>query len=179
MQQLYKIHIIGSVGSGKSTLGRILSNELHIPHYELDNIVWRRGPDGDIRNTPEQRDEQLHQIVQSDKWIVEGVHHEWVTSSFERADLIVFVDIPVWKRNIRILKRFIKQRLKIEKANYKPTLHMLMKMYKWNYQYECDHKPEIFTKLHRHNNKLKLVRQNDLNAIIEGEFYEQRAIKKL
>ncbi|MGM0845159.1 MAG: shikimate kinase [Bacillota bacterium] len=37
-----KIHIIGSVGSGKSTLGRKMSSEMDIPLYELDNVVWQR-----------------------------------------------------------------------------------------------------------------------------------------
>ncbi|WP_054705170.1 AAA family ATPase [Bacillus sp. JCM 19041] len=37
-----KIHIIGPVGSGKTTLARKLANLLEIPAYELDNIVWER-----------------------------------------------------------------------------------------------------------------------------------------
>lgn len=39
---LKKVHIIGSVGSGKTTLARNLSNKLLFPHYELDNVVWKR-----------------------------------------------------------------------------------------------------------------------------------------
>jgi adenylate kinase family enzyme len=34
-----RIHIIGSVGSGKTTLARTLSSRLNIPFYELDNVV--------------------------------------------------------------------------------------------------------------------------------------------
>ncbi|WP_440338356.1 shikimate kinase [Lysinibacillus sphaericus] len=34
-----KIHIIGSVGSGKTTLAKELSAKLNIPYYELDNVV--------------------------------------------------------------------------------------------------------------------------------------------
>jgi shikimate kinase len=37
-----KIHIIGSVRSGKTTLARTLSSKLKIPFYELDNVVWKR-----------------------------------------------------------------------------------------------------------------------------------------
>ncbi|WP_051530021.1 shikimate kinase [Anoxybacteroides tepidamans] len=46
-----KIHIIGSVGSGKTTLARTLSARLHIPFYELDTIVWKRSNSGDIRKS--------------------------------------------------------------------------------------------------------------------------------
>lgn len=37
-----KIHIIGSVGSGKTTLARNLSTTINVPFYELDNVVWKR-----------------------------------------------------------------------------------------------------------------------------------------
>ena len=37
-----KIHIIGSVASGKTTLAKELSRKLAIPYYELDNVVWKR-----------------------------------------------------------------------------------------------------------------------------------------
>ncbi len=70
-----KVHIIGSVGSGKTTLARTLSSKLNLPYYELDNVVWRRSESGDIRNTPEERDKQLHHIVNSNAWIIEGDHH--------------------------------------------------------------------------------------------------------
>lgn len=38
-----KIHIIGSVGSGKTTLARALSYQLNIPYYELDNVLFGEG----------------------------------------------------------------------------------------------------------------------------------------
>lgn len=46
-----KIHIIGSVGSGKTTLARTLSSHLNIPFYELDNVVWKRFQSGDVRRS--------------------------------------------------------------------------------------------------------------------------------
>ncbi|WP_375337648.1 shikimate kinase [Bacillus sp. 3103sda1] len=85
-----KVHIIGSVGSGKTTLARTLSSKLNIPYYELDNVVWRRSENGDIRSTPEERDEQLHYIVGSNAWIVEGAHHTWVARIFQYTDIIIY-----------------------------------------------------------------------------------------
>ncbi|WP_246188136.1 hypothetical protein [Paenibacillus tengchongensis] len=80
-----KIHIIGSVGSGKSTLARTLAGRLGIPCYELDNVVWRRSPGGDIRNSEADRDAFLMDIVNSPQWILEGVHHRWVSAAFCRS----------------------------------------------------------------------------------------------
>ncbi len=51
-----KIHIIGSVGSGKTTLARKLSKTLQIPYYELDNVAWiRKESGGDIPRTDEEK----------------------------------------------------------------------------------------------------------------------------
>ncbi len=61
-----RIHIIGSVGSGKTTLAKDLSSKLNIPYYELDNVVWKRHSTGDIRRTDEEGDEYLNSILQSE-----------------------------------------------------------------------------------------------------------------
>ncbi|WP_346725815.1 hypothetical protein [Alteribacter keqinensis] len=42
-----KIHIIGSVRSGKTTLAKKLAKKTGIPHFELDNVVWERHQSGD------------------------------------------------------------------------------------------------------------------------------------
>ena len=156
-----RIHIIGSVGSGKSTLARILSHKLNIPYYELDNVVWKRTTNGDIRNSPEERDDQFNKIIQSDAWIIEGVHYKWTSEGFELADLIIFLDTTPWKRNYRIIKRFVVQKLGFEKGNYKQTFNMLWLMYKWNHSFEKENKPEIFQLLKRYNSKLVVLKDNN------------------
>lgn len=155
-----KIHIIGSVGSGKTTLARTLSSELNIPYYELDNVVWRRSENGDIRNTPEERDAQLNDIVSSNPWIVEGAHHKWVAPSFQHADMIIFLDVALSKRIYRITKRFALQLLRLEKANYKPTFKMFLMMFKWTNDFERGSKAEILHMLREHNDKLVVVKDN-------------------
>ena len=61
-----KIRIIGSVGSGKTTLAKELSLKLNIPYYEIDNVVWIRRKSGDIRRTDEEREEYLNAIIHSE-----------------------------------------------------------------------------------------------------------------
>jgi adenylate kinase family enzyme len=155
-----KIHIIGSVGSGKTALARTLSSKLNIPFYELDNVVWKRSKSGDIRRSEEERDEYLNTIIHSDAWIVEGVHYKWVLPSFHNAELIIFLDTDYSKRIFRIIKRFILQKIGLEKANYKPTFKIFMKMFEWNYYFENESKPEISNMLSQYNDKLLILKDN-------------------
>ncbi|WP_238018726.1 DNA topology modulation protein FlaR [Oceanobacillus jordanicus] len=123
-----RIHIVGSVGSGKTTLAREISSKLGIPYYELDNVVWIRDESGDIRRTDQERETCLNSIIQSESWITEGVHTaDWASPCFHRADLIVFLDTKYSIRVYRIGKRFFKQKLRIEESNYKPTREILKK----------------------------------------------------
>lgn len=154
-----KIHIIGSVGSGKTTLAKKISTLLNIPFYELDNVVWIRLKSGDIRRIAEERDEYLNSIIHSETWIIEGVHNEdWVAESFQNADLIIFLDTKYAIRIYRIIKRFIFQKLGQERSNYKPTFKIFIKMFKWNRHFEEVGKPNFFNKFAMNNKKLLVVR---------------------
>ena len=153
-----KIHIIGSVGSGKTTLAKEISTSLDIPYYELDNVVWLRHKSGDIRRTEQEREEQLNSIIQSGSWILEGVHNEdWVNNCFHNADLIIFLDTKYSIRTYRIIKRFLKQKLRLEKSNYKPKLNMFFKMFKWNRYFEEVSKVKFFSECDVYKDKIKVI----------------------
>jgi adenylate kinase family enzyme len=159
-KRITKIHIIGSVGSGKTTLAKLLSSQLGLPYYELDNVAWRREPNGDIRRSEEERDYYLTQIINKEAWIVEGVHHTWVDKSLEEADTILFLNPPYLKRLKRINMRFIRQKLGLEKANYQPDLPMLKKMYKWNAAFEKTGRTEIEALLRLYKEKVVELKDN-------------------
>ncbi len=159
-----KIHIIGSVGSGKTTLAKEISAKLDIPYYELDNVVWIRDKTGDIRRTEQEREEYLNSIIQSESWIIEGVHNEdWVSNCFHSADLIIFLDTKYSVRTYRIIKRFLKQKLRLEKSNYKSTLKIFYKMFRWNRYFEDVGRVNFFNKYALHKDKIEVV--NNKNSI--------------
>ncbi|KEZ49801.1 AAA family ATPase [Metabacillus indicus] len=153
-----KIHIIGSVGSGKTTLARDLSTKLNFPFYELDNVIWIRHKSGDIRRTEVEREDYLKTIIDSETWIIEGVHNEeWVSNSFHKAELIIFLDTNYSVRTYRIVKRFLLQQLRLEKSNYKPTFKIFLKMFKWNRHFEEVGKPNFYKKFGKYSNKILVV----------------------
>jgi adenylate kinase family enzyme len=159
-QVTYKIHIIGSVGSGKTTLARRLSAKMDLMHHELDNVVWKRCETGDVRRSERERDRYLQSILQSDAWIIEGVHYEWVHESFKEADVIILLNPPYAIRTFRIIRRFILQKLGLEKSNYKPTFAMFRKMFAWNRHFETVSKPEILSILSEYNDKFIIMKNN-------------------
>lgn len=155
-----KVHIIGSVGSGKTTMARALKTILNIPHIELDNVVWIRDSTGDRRRDLEDRDNLLHSYVQKNHWIIEGVHISWVNTSIENADIIIFLDIPYRIRIYRIIRRFILQKLGKESANYKPTLSMFFNMFRWNRDFEKKSRGTILTQLQPYREKVHILQSS-------------------
>lgn len=151
-----KILIVGTVGTGKTTLAKKLSKQYKIRYYEIDLIVYDDENNGRKRTIDEQND-IIKKINKNEDWIIEGVLRKNLEYLLELADKIIYLNIPKYKRNIRILTRFIKQNLKIENANYKPDLKMLKNMYKWSKKDE-EGKEEFQKMLNKYEDKLEVIR---------------------
>jgi adenylate kinase family enzyme len=152
---MVKIHIIGPVGSGKSTLAKQLAKNLDIPYFEIDNIVWERSPYGDTRRSDEEIGQRIANILKLDNWVIEGAHaHSWVKPIINNANKIVYYEPSKNVRLYRIHKRFVKQLLRIEKANYEPSFKMLKNMYEWTNKHETSWKFNNEKFLEPHKEKL-------------------------
>lgn len=171
-----KIYIIGSVASGKTTLARKLSNLLNIPWYELDEIVYLRLPNGDVKRTKEERDRIFNQVIYSDKWIIEGVYRECFKSGFVMADTIIFLNTPSYKRTYRILKRWIRQKLRLEGSGYAPTIKMLLSMYKWSTGFEKT-KNDIMKALEPYENEVVML-NDTTDSSLEEKFRLSQLVKR-
>ncbi|MFC5448647.1 AAA family ATPase [Paenibacillus aestuarii] len=165
-----KIRIIGSVGSGKTTLARKLSAKLRIPYYELDNVVWKRHVPKDIRRADEERNQLFNHMMQTNAWIIEGSHFsEWVFPSFHLADCIIFLDTNVSIRKYRIVRRYMLQLLKLEKSNYKPTFDIFKNMFVWNHGFEHQIKPKVQDLLRQYDRKSVTIRNSyDLTCFLNS-----------
>jgi adenylate kinase family enzyme len=97
-----KIAIIGSPGSGKSTLALQLHKILNIPLFHLDQYYWK--PDWQVTDHDEFA--KIHNAVcDTNSWIIEGMVTSLFAYRLERADIIIFLDIPLYICLYRIFKR--------------------------------------------------------------------------
>lgn len=150
-----KVYITGSVASGKSTLAKELRKTLSIPSYELDLIVH---PTSEIRNNTLKQKKIISEIDTQNRWIFEGTNRNTYDYLFDMADLIVLLEPPLFIRTIRILTRYIKQKLKIEQTSYNPNFKMLTNMYKWLIGYQKTRKKIITGLNKKYSNKLYIIK---------------------
>jgi adenylate kinase family enzyme len=106
-----RISIIGLPGSGKSTLAAAISKKLSIPHIHLDRFWFESGGEarsGKTQNLEEVRarvGEKADLAAEKESWVSDGFYHDMQPKTAERADIIIFLDIPLWQRLWNHLRR--------------------------------------------------------------------------
>lgn len=104
-RELKRIFILGTVGSGKSYLGRKISALVSARHYDLDDIYWEKKFTN--RRKPLERNQILSRAIKDKKWIIGGVYTSWTSEAIKKADLVVLLDTPLPVIYLRLLGRFI------------------------------------------------------------------------
>jgi adenylate kinase family enzyme len=99
-----RIHIIGSGGSGKTTLARQLAVIINAPCYELDQIGYENG----AKRSLEVRLKDVRQIASQPTWVSEGGFVWWVDDLLQGADVIVWLDLHWTLCYRRIVLRHIR-----------------------------------------------------------------------
>jgi adenylate kinase family enzyme len=88
------------LAAGKTTLSIKLADSLGIDCFGLDSIVWKPGW---VQTSSEERKIKIQDLIDKDSWIIDGVSSQ----VFQAADTIFFLDIPLQRCLINIVKRFI------------------------------------------------------------------------
>lgn len=102
---LNRIYILGTVGSGKSSLTKKISSVLGIKAYDLDNIYWKKGYG--IKRGEAERTRRFTRLCNRKKWIIEGVYSAWIETGIKKSDIVVLLDIPLHSLIWRITKRYL------------------------------------------------------------------------
>lgn len=104
-----RVLVIGTGGSGKTTVARRLAERTGLPLIHLDSLYWRAG----WQPTPaEEWRATVEQLVAADRWIIDGNYGGTLDLRLEACDTVVFLDLPrivclwrVLKRQLRYLGR--------------------------------------------------------------------------
>ena len=165
-----KIYIVGSVASGKSTLAKKMSKSLRVLYQSLDEIVHisdKTNPWGNRKRPIEERDNLFYSVIQQPSWIIEDTGRPCFEVGLKMADTIILLEISPKLRNYRIIKRWIKQRLGIEKCIYKPRYKMLRCMLEWSKDYD-EGKENLKDRIFPYKEKVITLKNNkDIHVFLE------------
>ena len=163
-----KVVIIGCGGSGKSTFARKLGEILHLPVYHLDALYWKPG----WVATPNEEWERIQrELVQKDKWIIDGNYGRTLNIRLAEADTILFFDLSRWITTYRIFKRRI-----MYHGRTRPDLNegcpeqLDFQFIKWVWNFRRDKRPGLIEALTTYRAAKKIIvlrKPSEVNKLLE------------
>ncbi len=112
-----RITVIGHAGSGKSTLAAALSKKVGVPHIQLDRLWFEAGGHALRKDDAAGKErvrtfirERVEEAIRQDAWVSDGWYPRVQPMIAERADLVVFLDVPLWRRLLNHIRRAVVER---------------------------------------------------------------------
>ena len=102
-----RIVVVGTTGSGKTTVARQLAEHLGVPHVELDALNWDPGW-VDLNQTD--RDEfrkRVSKAVSGGAWVADGGYSALRDLVWSTATAVVWLNYPLWLSLWRLLRRTV------------------------------------------------------------------------
>lgn len=107
-----RVSLVGVPGSGKTTVGRQLAESMGVPFIELDSIFhqpgWGELPRDEFR-------QRVSEAVTAEAWVVDGNYAAVRDLVWQRADTVVWLDLPRRLVIRRIIVRTIRRALTRER----------------------------------------------------------------
>jgi adenylate kinase family enzyme len=86
-----RVLVIGSGGSGKSTVAAQLGELLELEVNHLDKFYWNPGW---VETAPDEWIKTVTELVNRDSWIIDGNYSGTLELRLRQCDTIVFLDLP-------------------------------------------------------------------------------------
>lgn len=101
---MQRIMIVGQPGSGKSTLARDLGRKTGLPVVHIDHIHWQPGW---VERPRDEKTRLCHEVEAREEWIFEGGHSATWANRLARAEMLIWLDLPLPLRLWRVVKRTV------------------------------------------------------------------------
>jgi adenylate kinase family enzyme len=101
-----RIIVVGSTGSGKTTLAGQLGARLGYPHVELDALHWE--PNWQEAHPDIFRD-RVSRALDQDLWVVDGNYSKVRDLVWPEADTLIWLDYSLWINLWRVISRTAKR----------------------------------------------------------------------
>lgn len=98
-----RIMIFGGSGSGKSTLAQQIGVLTGLPVVHIDPMYWKPGW---VQRPAEETQRLIRDAMSQEEWVFEGNNGATIEERARRADLIIYLDMPVHIRLWRFTKRW-------------------------------------------------------------------------
>ena len=165
-----RVLVIGSGGSGKTTVATRLAEALQLPLVHLDALYWSEGWQP---TAPEQWQRTISELVQRDAWVMDGNYGGSLAARMSAADTVVFLDIPRLTCLWRVLKRHIRYfgRSRPSMAPGCPE-RLTREFVGWIWKYPARRRPGILDRLaeaaERHKTVVVLRDDNEVERFLES-----------
>jgi adenylate kinase family enzyme len=103
-----RVAVVGTTGSGKTTLAREIAGRLGVPHVELDALNW--GPNW-TEVSPDVFRRRVAAALEGEGWVVDGNYSKARDLVWPRADTILWIDYPLWLILWRLVLRTFRRTL--------------------------------------------------------------------
>lgn len=103
----HRILVAGTSGSGKSTLARRIAAALDIPYVEIDSL--NHGPRWEPRPSFV---EDVDDFTSGERWVIEWQYRSVRPLLVERAQLMVWLDLPRRTVMRRVVQRTVSRRIR-------------------------------------------------------------------
>ena len=152
-----RVLVIGSGGSGKTRLALELREILNVRAHHLDRLFWKPGWEP---STDREIESAVKKILDDDTWIMDGNYGGTMVERMDRADTIIFLDLPTLTCLRGVIARFFKYRNTnrpdmTEGNNERLTLDFLG----WILSYKRTRRPKVLSlmSLHKHHKNVFIL----------------------
>ncbi|AHG21782.1 adenylate kinase [Chania multitudinisentens RB-25] len=99
-----KVNVVGTSGSGKSTMARQLAQKLAVPYIEMDKLYWQPGWQGT------HGDEFLLKVTQAladaaEGWVLDGNYNRTKAIKWREVDWVIWLDYGFFRTLWQVTRR--------------------------------------------------------------------------